>query len=42
VRAAQIQQHAVSAGNRNHTHAGNTRRGTPMAKHHRSIADLSR
>src|SRR5450631_4537619 len=38
---AQVQQHAVAAGNRNHTHAGYTRRGTRMARHYRSISDLS-
>jgi hypothetical protein len=41
VSAAQVQQHAVTAGNRNHAHAGYTRTGIPMAWHHRSIADLS-
>ena len=42
VGSAQVQQHAVATGNRNHTHAGYARRGIPMAGHHRSIADLSR
>ncbi len=36
VGAAQVQQHAVVARNRNHPHAGYTRRGSefPIARHH--------